>query len=715
MAITFITAGTWAQGTTSITPSMPTGASGNDLCILVVECQSSETPNVATSGWNLVGRVTESLGTYTTKLSVWYAWQTTAGISAPTASATTDHVAGQIVAFRNVDMTTPFEASGTATASATATAYSFPTLTTVSPNAMVVNIASEGYDASGTTNIGNWVNSSLTSITEGLDRATNTGNGGGYALAYGLKATAGSVPATTASATNATSKAMYTLALREVFRPSITESVTASAVPTATLTGPDPVTASVDGSAHVGESVTVTRTDAVPDLNASATDGVAVGEGPQEYGETHYVTEQVTLQVVSSISVADSIGVADLPFVSGDDVWVSESVTVNVVEGGGETEFEVEILNENISVGEQRIVSPIINEPVGVTDAPTVSIANHVVSITETVQAGEARIISPITNEGVTVTESPTVTLANHVVSVSETVQVGEARIVSPIVNEPVTVGELPTVSIANHVLSVTEAIQVGEARIVSPIVNEPVTLGELPTVTIANHVVSVGETINVGESVLIAPWVNEPVTVQEQVTVFMPGSGVLVTESVSVGEGPAEYGGTVHVAESVTAEVTTPIHPVESIAVTESLADYGNTVGVRESVTVAVVETSVTPLSVSVTETVGVVEGDDGENVWVNEDVTVEVAFGQFTVSIHESIAAWEGPEGECITVDEQVWVVKPADAATMQTTFVLAGTAQVGYSLAGTNQTGYTLAGTNQTGYTLAGTDQLGYTLED
>ena len=140
MAITFVNKGTWAAGTTSISPGIPASMQAGDFMILQVHTcnQAVTTP----SGWTQATTSPVSTGTANTaggtRISVYYRWWQS-GDAAPTVAVTGGTVTnGIIVGYRGVDPTTPFDATPVATTLAAAsTTLTMTGITTVTANALI--------------------------------------------------------------------------------------------------------------------------------------------------------------------------------------------------------------------------------------------------------------------------------------------------------------------------------------------------------------------------------------------------------------------------------------------------------------------------------------------------------------------------------------------------------------------------------------------------
>jgi len=179
----------------AVTASMPSSLATGDLLILLVE--SSDPSVTVSSGWEPAPNSPVTGTTYATTLSVYYQWYS-GSAPARSVSAATDHVITSIHAFRGLNKSgNPFNFTASTTGGTTSSGV-FPGGTTRVADSLILVAAGHSRDSTGTF-FSSWANASLGSVTERLDTATASGNGGGLALTTGTKATAGTVDDTTAT------------------------------------------------------------------------------------------------------------------------------------------------------------------------------------------------------------------------------------------------------------------------------------------------------------------------------------------------------------------------------------------------------------------------------------------------------------------------------------------------------------------------------------
>ena len=201
MAVTYQFVGTAVAGTSSVNVPWPTGHVANDIGILVVESCSLSLS--APSGWTLVAGALSTSGLVSSTYVFWR--RAASSAESPPATgfpAGADHMVARMFTFRGCVTTgTPVLTSATATRGSATTTWSAPSITTTTANEFVVWCAGRDND-SGTAQFGNPVNANLISPTEIAEAGTTSGNGGGFTVGYGIKATAGATGTTTGTVTS---------------------------------------------------------------------------------------------------------------------------------------------------------------------------------------------------------------------------------------------------------------------------------------------------------------------------------------------------------------------------------------------------------------------------------------------------------------------------------------------------------------------------------
>lgn len=125
-----------------------------------------------------------------------------------------NHVLGRICVFRGCIATgNPWDVIATGTESTSDTSAAIVGATTTVADCLVLAMLTAGTDV-GTAGVGSEANADLTSLTERVDAATTTGDGGRLYMATGIKATAGTYGVTTCTLNDASPKAYMTIALK---------------------------------------------------------------------------------------------------------------------------------------------------------------------------------------------------------------------------------------------------------------------------------------------------------------------------------------------------------------------------------------------------------------------------------------------------------------------------------------------------------------------
>jgi len=218
---TFVAAGAVTSGTSTITPARPAGIVAGDILLLFVETanQACSITNQNGGTWAAVASSPQGTGTAggtsATRLTVfWSRYNGTQG--APTVSDSGNHTAGRMIAIRNAAASgDPWNVTAGGVEATSDTSGSIPGATTTVNNTLIVAaIATSLPDASNTTTFSSWANANLTSVTERIDNARNSGNGGGIGVVTGLKATAGAYGNTTVTCASSAVKGMISIAIK---------------------------------------------------------------------------------------------------------------------------------------------------------------------------------------------------------------------------------------------------------------------------------------------------------------------------------------------------------------------------------------------------------------------------------------------------------------------------------------------------------------------
>lgn len=211
----YIAAGTAATGTGAGSIAWPTRHQKGDLAILVVETSGGDS-TISASGWSHVtgSPITDIADATGSKLQVLYKFAATDQEANATFADPGDHFVGTIFTFRGTRQDiAPGRASATDTKSVASGTVTWPAITTLSPNSLVLCIASRPDDVATTTIFGAFSNANLTSVAEAAEAGTISGDGGGFVLNYGTRAAIGNIGTSSGSMTVSLTNAVITLAL----------------------------------------------------------------------------------------------------------------------------------------------------------------------------------------------------------------------------------------------------------------------------------------------------------------------------------------------------------------------------------------------------------------------------------------------------------------------------------------------------------------------
>jgi hypothetical protein len=212
-APTYVDIGGTASGASTGTVAWPTEATKGDLGILVVESSGGDAAASA-SGWTHFSGspVTDVADATGSKLSVLWKFAESSSPASAALADPGDHFTARIAAFRGVTKT-PGKATVTDTKTTASTLATWPSISTPSPNNLVVFGASRPDDSGSTTAFSTFVASGLTGTAEAGEAGTTTGDGGGFVICYGTRAAMGSIGTSTVNITASVTNALFVVAL----------------------------------------------------------------------------------------------------------------------------------------------------------------------------------------------------------------------------------------------------------------------------------------------------------------------------------------------------------------------------------------------------------------------------------------------------------------------------------------------------------------------
>jgi hypothetical protein len=211
----FIAVGATATSTSAVSISWPTRHIAGDLGIMVIEASGGDS-TVTPTGWihvegSPVVDIPDATGS---KLMVLYRFALNDAESSVTVPDPGDHSVSRIFSFRGVRQDlAPGRAFATDIKNVASTSVTWPAISTLSPNSLVLCIATRPNDASSTAIFSNFTNTNLTDVAEAREAGTVSGDGGGFVLNYGTRAALGDIGTSTGSTTESLTNAVITLAL----------------------------------------------------------------------------------------------------------------------------------------------------------------------------------------------------------------------------------------------------------------------------------------------------------------------------------------------------------------------------------------------------------------------------------------------------------------------------------------------------------------------
>lgn len=224
--ILYVGAGTAVVSTGSNSCSPPIATQPGDFLLLLIETANQSI--AAPSGWNaLSGDSPQGVGTGgstgATRITAYYRWADAPGTANGASVADSgDHTGYQILAFRGVrrDGSNPWDVTSGNTSGSSDTSVSVPGATTTVDQCLVLAISAFDTDGTNPVTVA-WANSDLTDFAtpSGAGWGSATGNGGGINIAAGVKTSAGTYGASTATLTTSTVDACLSIALAPSLAP----------------------------------------------------------------------------------------------------------------------------------------------------------------------------------------------------------------------------------------------------------------------------------------------------------------------------------------------------------------------------------------------------------------------------------------------------------------------------------------------------------------
>jgi hypothetical protein len=214
----FQAVGTPAVSINATSVNWPAHLTG-DIGILVIETSGNgSTLDIITpSGWAAVpgSPVTDVETVDGSKLQVW--WKRAASSSEATVSIpdSGDHQLARIYTFRNcIGTGEPWDVTTTGNKTTASTTATIPAVTTTVDDTLIAMIVGRPNDNATTIHFGVPVNANLTSLADRGETGATTGNGGGFVVSTGIKATAGNTGTSTMTKSVSTTDTYMVIALK---------------------------------------------------------------------------------------------------------------------------------------------------------------------------------------------------------------------------------------------------------------------------------------------------------------------------------------------------------------------------------------------------------------------------------------------------------------------------------------------------------------------
>lgn len=211
----FISVGTAVTSTAAVTVAWPTRHQAGDLGILVLEASGGDS-TITPSGWQHIGGspVVDVADATGSKLSVLWKFAASDQEANFSIADPGDHILARVYVFRNVRTdVSPGRASATDTKTTASGIVTWPAISTVAPNSLVICVASRPDDSSSSAVFGAFSNANLSSLGEAGESGSASGDGGGFVLNYGISASVQNIGTSTGTMTVSVTNALITFAL----------------------------------------------------------------------------------------------------------------------------------------------------------------------------------------------------------------------------------------------------------------------------------------------------------------------------------------------------------------------------------------------------------------------------------------------------------------------------------------------------------------------
>lgn len=215
---TFQAAGAIQSATTTITVAWPAHLV-DDVALLVIETANEAVSLTTPAGFVEVagspfGTGTAG-GTAATRLTVFWARATSTSMASPVTNDPGNHVIGRIFTWRGcIKSGNPWDVTAGDVEATGSTTVSVPGAATTVIDCLVVALCTNPVDATAGQANGTYTNADLANIAERANQGAIAGNGGGWTIVSGEKATAGAYTTTGMTLATAVVQGRMSIALR---------------------------------------------------------------------------------------------------------------------------------------------------------------------------------------------------------------------------------------------------------------------------------------------------------------------------------------------------------------------------------------------------------------------------------------------------------------------------------------------------------------------
>ena len=388
---TFQAAGTAISAKGAVSPVWPTHAV-NDIALLFVESTGGQQATLSTAaGFAAVTDSPQATGTTTngTRITVFWARATSTTMAAPTVADPGDHVYARIITYRSVVGTgDPWDITGGGVKAAASTSVTVTGVTTTVADTLIVQAVARDNDSAAAA-FSAQANANLTGIVERSDAGTALGNGGGFGVWDGVKATAGATGNTTATVTNSIN-AFLTIALMPLPPPTVAKSFSLATIGTGgtstlTITLSNANSTAITGAAFSDiypANVTNTATPGLTTPCGGTATGSANGSSLALSGGTIPANGNCTVTVAVTSAVAGS--------------YLNNTGAVTTTNAGSGTAATATLTVIDISLNLSKTTSTpvIVNTATGSTATYSITVSNSAsaaatgVKVTDTLPTG---------------------------------------------------------------------------------------------------------------------------------------------------------------------------------------------------------------------------------------------------------------------------------------------------------------------------------------